>query len=532
MADAGVGGVAAGPIVRPVRVRPCGRDPHVKSVAQNDRFSELQLLQCPSALLQACFSSCSPFWRCPARGGSTSTTARLATRSRRSLLEHGDVVIRDPDVWYPILPGPDGKTYTNYRLPHSLLGVPALALADLCGPPSEARRHFYFVLLRAVGWGGAGGSVRGLVRRPRLLAALGRLMGGGRHLLHAELVLLHQHVRRHLRGDDGGARPDLGLAEPRARVDHLGVAGRVGDRERRSTGNRHWPSTCCRRWRRRGAGRSIGPEWLRSLAESRLGSSFTKPYEWLRFPPGYERPAIKYNPPIWNATPLAAAVALIVSPSCGAIWYCPPVVLGFAGLMRSLRSKRCWALSVLIACGGFFASICLLAFFKGNIAWGPRYLTPVFAVLWLFTPSAAAVAGRFRTGLVLGLGIHCPTAGAGDRPASRLHRQQCPARRLVLRQRALLPSADIASLRPPRRNLGRADQRRRTGSGVAGPVADVCTAAAGQRPDRSVRRSALSGFFQPTSLVVLAAASRPGGPAGGHRPHGGRCCSSLPASAA
>src|SRR3954471_11404418 len=67
----------------------------------------------------------------------------------RSLLDHGDVQIRDPDVWFPILPGPDGKIYTNYRLPHSALGVPALVLADLAGPPSEARRHFDFVLLSA-----------------------------------------------------------------------------------------------------------------------------------------------------------------------------------------------------------------------------------------------------------------------------------------------------------------------------------------------------------------------------------------------
>src|SRR4051812_42386313 len=67
----------------------------------------------------------------------------------RSLWEHGDTQIRDPEVWYPILPGPDGKIYSNYRLPHSALGVPAIILADLAGPPSEARRHFYFVLLSA-----------------------------------------------------------------------------------------------------------------------------------------------------------------------------------------------------------------------------------------------------------------------------------------------------------------------------------------------------------------------------------------------
>jgi hypothetical protein len=128
-------------------------------------------------------------------------------------------------------------------------------------------------------------------------------------------------------------------------------------------------------------------------------------YEWLRFPPGYVRPDIKHNPPIWNETPFAAAVALLLSPACGAIWYCPPVALGIAGLVRSLKTERAWAWTVALSCLGFIASVCLLKFFKGNIAWGPRYLTPVFAVLWLFTPSAAAVAGRFRTRLLLGLGL-------------------------------------------------------------------------------------------------------------------------------
>jgi hypothetical protein len=47
----------------------------------------------------------------------------------------------------------------------------------------------------------------------------------------------------------------------------------------------------------------------------------------------------------------------------------------------------------------------VLKFYKGNIAWGPRYLTPVFSVLWLFVPAGAAAAGRARTALLLGLGL-------------------------------------------------------------------------------------------------------------------------------
>src|SRR6476620_3240536 len=65
----------------------------------------------------------------------------------RSLVEHGDTIIRDSNVWYPVLPGREGNLSTPYRIPHSLLGVPAIWLADATGPVSEGRRHFFFALV-------------------------------------------------------------------------------------------------------------------------------------------------------------------------------------------------------------------------------------------------------------------------------------------------------------------------------------------------------------------------------------------------
>ncbi len=322
----------------------------------------------------------------------------------RSLWEHSDVQIRDPEVWYPILPGPDGKIYTNYRLPHSALGVPAIALADLAGPPSEARRHFYFLLVSAVAgatlavayavwFAGHGCSPRSAV----LWAAAGvfctpswyyststfdDIFGTTTVILGLTWAWLSRErgsiVWALLAGLAVGAainwKPPLGIFLLPTMAAALG-------------------------------GTKIRARLTAVITGVLIGLVVYQLYEWLRFPPGYERPAIKYNPPVWNATPLAAAVALLICPACGAIWYCPPVFLGFAGLMRAYRSERIWGMSVFLACAGFFASVCLLAFFKGNIAWGPRYLTPVFAVLWLFTPAAAAHAGRFRTGLLLGLGV-------------------------------------------------------------------------------------------------------------------------------
>src|SRR5262245_16160905 len=64
----------------------------------------------------------------------------------RSLVDHGDSVIRDEDAWFAVREGRDGQKYTDYRLPQSLLGVAAILVADVTGPTSETRRHFFFSL--------------------------------------------------------------------------------------------------------------------------------------------------------------------------------------------------------------------------------------------------------------------------------------------------------------------------------------------------------------------------------------------------
>jgi hypothetical protein len=68
----------------------------------------------------------------------------------RSLVDHGDLVIRDPAVWFVVFPGRDGRPYTKYRFPQSAIGVAAILAADATGPVREARRHFFFTLTSAV----------------------------------------------------------------------------------------------------------------------------------------------------------------------------------------------------------------------------------------------------------------------------------------------------------------------------------------------------------------------------------------------
>ena len=51
----------------------------------------------------------------------------------RSLVEHGDPVIRNPHITFTVLPGRGGQHYSNYRLPQSLAGVVAIWSADASG---------------------------------------------------------------------------------------------------------------------------------------------------------------------------------------------------------------------------------------------------------------------------------------------------------------------------------------------------------------------------------------------------------------
>src|SRR5262245_10454902 len=96
---------------------------------------------------------------------------------------------------------------------------------------------------------------------------------------------------------------------------------------------------------------------------------------------------------------------LSISPAAGILWYCPSVLLAFEGLRReratNSRIVSAFAVSGLV----FFGFIASLSFSKGDPAWGPRYLTSLYAAFWLFAPDGAR---RFRlrdTAVLLTLGF-------------------------------------------------------------------------------------------------------------------------------
>jgi hypothetical protein len=312
----------------------------------------------------------------------------------RSLVEHGDTVIRDERVWWGVFPGRDGQPYTYYRLPQSLVAAMAIFVADFTGPVTEARRHFFFSLSSAVA-----GTLLALVylgwfrfhelTRPRaMLWAIGGIVCtpawfystsvfddilGSVVVVAAVVIAWTFRTCRPLRG---AILAGLLCAAAYHCKQPLGVVSLIvgvilltgpGSRRIRFTG--------------------VAMVFAGTLA----GVVTEKWYDFARFP--FDKwvehaDYLKGYAPVYSGNPLPAMAVLLVSPGSGLIWFCPPVILGLVGLSRFSREfhTRRITQSILFAFGIFFVFISCLTFFKGDLAWGPRYFTPWFALFWLFVP--------------------------------------------------------------------------------------------------------------------------------------------------
>jgi hypothetical protein len=329
----------------------------------------------------------------------------------RGLVDHGEPAIRDSDFWFSILPGRDGNRYSTYRLPQSLLGVPALLLADAVGPPSECRREFYFSQFGA--FVGAALAVLYAVWFRRLghspAAAIGWALAGifctpnwyyststYDDLLGSVFVVAA--VALAWWGRQG---------RPLCRAALAGLALGIAVNSKQPLGIFVLPVlalllTAVRPWRSRLVAAAL---MLSGLA---LGIAAYEAYEWYKFPPGstddHPRLLAVYLH-AWPGNTPAGLFGMLLSPGAGAFWFCPPLVLCLAGfvLWRRRAPWFCAALAAAIAVLVVFVST--MTFFKGDIGWGPRYLTPVFAVLWLFAPTAALAWPRRLTVLLLSLGL-------------------------------------------------------------------------------------------------------------------------------
>lgn len=329
----------------------------------------------------------------------------------RSLVEHGDAAIRDPDLTFTVLPGRDGQRYSNYRLPQSVAGVFAIWSADATGPRSEMRRQFFFVLTSAVACGilslcyalwfrrlglrppaAIGWALAGIFCTPNWFygtSVFDDILGATAVVLALTLAWFGRESKPLLFAALAGLA--LGLAfncKPPLALFALPVLVLTVQRG----------ESRCRQLTRMSL----------VLAGLVAGLVLYEGYEWYKFPPGttaeHARLLAQYVPP-WPGTPGIAVLVLLLSPAAGVFWYCPTLVLSLLALKSWLRDHKRFVFALLAACAGFTAFICSLIFFKGDLSWGPRYLTPIFAVMWIFVPTAAGLRSRRYVGTILGVGL-------------------------------------------------------------------------------------------------------------------------------
>lgn len=347
----------------------------------------------------------------------------------QSLVDHGDPAIRDPGIWYTVLPGRYGLRYSNYRLPHSAIGTVAIWLADRTGPTSAGRRHFFFTMIGAVAAACLAVTYTWLFRRlgwPPMSALLWGTAGifctpcwyygtstfddilCAAVITASVAIALGSRHRWPIRGAIVSGLL-LGLAFNCKQPLAIFVFTVWAAQYDRSVDLR-------RQWSR----------FALSLLGLVFGAMSYEAYEWYKFPPetlAAHAAILKQWGPVWTNNPLPGVLSLLVSPGAGAIWYCPPVILACVGLAAWWGVERKLCAALVLGSVVFVVFFSFLTFFKGDMAWGPRYLTPIFALLWIFVPAAASRLRPRLIGLVLGLGVIVQLLGLSVDP-HRLYLQR------------------------------------------------------------------------------------------------------------
>ena len=114
---------------------------------------------------------------------------------------------------------------------------------------------------------------------------------------------------------------------------------------------------------------------------------------------------MKNYAPFWSGNPAVALLAMSFSLSAGVLFYNPPILICLSGLRAWSSSEKSFCLSLSVAIAVFILFISSLTFFKGDPAWGPRYLTPIFAILWIFAPAGSRLVRKWVVVSALGLGL-------------------------------------------------------------------------------------------------------------------------------
>jgi hypothetical protein len=329
----------------------------------------------------------------------------------RSLVEHGDSAIRDERVWFWVFPGRDGMRFTYYRFPQSVAGAAAIQLADATGPVSEGRRHFFFSLLGAVACAlmtvsyssvfrsfghtpvvALAWSFAGIFCTPNWYygtTCFDDILGTAASVLALSAALLGRQRFPILGAAVAGLSVGLALncKEPLGIV-VLPVLAALG----------------------------TGPErrraWLACglvLAGTAAGGLAYLLYQRAKFPPSataaHAEQIMRYLPGSWLGDPFAALLGWAISPGSGVWWYCPTLLLSLAGFAVWYQREKYFTAALALAAAVFVLFFAGFAYYKGDPAWGPRYLTPLFAWGWLLVPAGAARFSKPVVGCLLSLGL-------------------------------------------------------------------------------------------------------------------------------
>ena len=340
----------------------------------------------------------------------------------RSLVEHGDCDVRNPNVWFSVFPGRSGRLYTYYRFPQSVLGVGAVLLSDATGPVREERRHFFFALtsaaaaaalavlyllwfrrqglseVRAVFWASAG-----ILCTPNWFygtSTFDDILGTAAVVASLVVATSRRWPSAPLRSLCSGLLVGLAFACKQPLVVFGLAALAASDDPDEPRGRRVVGAVC------------LGMGVL-------AGIGLNVCYDAYKFPPGTlasHVALLQRYVPVWPGHPLTALLALAVSPAAGVLWYCPPLLLCLHGFRNWSAGERPFLIALLVGFAAFVGFVASMSIFKGDPSWGPRYLTPLFAVMWLFSSRGSACWRRADTATVLTLGLFVQVAALSVDP--------------------------------------------------------------------------------------------------------------------
>jgi hypothetical protein len=334
----------------------------------------------------------------------------------RSLVEHGDSIIRDKGAWFNVYEGRNGENYSLYRIPQSALGVPAIWAADWTAPEAsgaaqEMRRHFFFLLTSA--FCGAVLAVTYAVWFRHLgHSPAASLLWAGAGILCTPSFFYSCTTFDDIVGTFAivVAVAAAWIGKRRVPVFAASVAGIAmawAVNSKQPLGLFVLPVLAALyqpelSWRKQ-----LLP-WATVLFWVGVGCAACVLYERYKFPPGTTDPNAEFAKnygSIYTPNPLPGLVSFALSPSCGIFLYFPAAYLAIRGWCnwREKETVFCWAM--VLSSGLFMLFLSFITFFKGEHGWGPRYLTPMFALWWLFVPAAVSHVRRFVLRGILATGV-------------------------------------------------------------------------------------------------------------------------------